>query len=354
MQLYKTGLTLRGDMMWCPLALQLSTYFNCEANCRHCYLRRLNRTWGTDLRPLDIEVLKKQVSNGLKNTTSTNPLAVAIRSKKTIYCGAKSDCYQDAELQYRATFRALSEVLLPAGFTVVIATMFTKNLLRDYDLFKRYRNQIIIMPIVSPGLEKDWSILERERTTHPLERLEAAAFWQKEGFKVGINGEPYIGGFHTIEEFERVCVLISELGIKSYNIYNLHANDYNLKAMHDGGIDIEKVWEENQDANWKKTLQKLIQIAQKYDIVLGCPDFVNAGEYSEKVNTCCGFDVPNPCTFNLITWKKLRARGMSDEQIIECTWDGVGDKEEGRRLLAGGVKELYTLDDIKRDDGKLI
>lgn len=354
MQLYKTGLTIRGDFYYCPLALQLSTYFNCEANCAHCYLRRLNRTWGEDLRPLDIDVLKKQVENGLKNIVSNTPLSCAIRQKKAIYLGAKSDPYQRAELEHRATYRALKEVLLPAGFTVVIATMFTENLLRDYDLFKQYQNQIIIMPIVSPGLEKDWEILERKNTTPPLERLQAAAFWQKEGFKVGVNGEPYIGGFHTIEDFRRVCEILSELGIKSYNTYNLHFNDLNAKAMYEVGIDIEKVWEENQDARWKITLQKLIQISKEYNITLGCPDFVNSGEFIENANTCCGFDVPNPCTFNLITWKKLRQKGLSDEEILKQTWDGVGNYNEGVELLKGQRKDLFTLNDVIKEDYKLL
>jgi len=232
--------------------------------------------------------------------------------------------------------------------------MFTDNVVEDAELLERYKSQVTLMPIVSPGLERDWEVLERRATTNPMRRLAQARNWADRGFRVGINGEPFIPGFHTVADFARVIQLICDYGLKSYNTYNLHLNDWNAKAMYQAGVDIERVWEMNQDGPWRDILQELISIAAAAGVVLGCPDFVNSGGYAEPVNTCCGFDVPNPCTFNLITWKKLRARGMSDEQIIECTWDGVGDKEEGRRLLAGGVKELYTLDDIKRDDGKLI
>lgn len=348
MKQYQTGLTLRGDHYYCPLALQLSTYWNCEAGCRHCYLRRLNRTWGEDLRPLNIDVLKRQVDNAL-NKCSNSSLGRAIHSKKTIYLGAKSDPYQSAELTYFSTRRSLEEVLLPAGFTVVIATMFTDNLYRDEDLFLKYKDQIIIMPIVSPGLEKDWIVLERQKTSHPYHRLEAACHFQSLGFKVGVNGEPYIGGFHSIDDFKKVCTTLFDFGLPSYNTYNLHFNDWNAKQMHEGGIDIEKVWEENQDYKWGKVLPQMIQIAQQYKLVLGCPDFVNSGEYCEPVNTCCGIDVPNPCTFNLIHWKKMKIMNpsISDQEIIDRSWDGVGDLKYGMELLKGNIHDLFSLKDIK-------
>lgn len=352
-RLLKSGLSLRGDHYYCPLALQLSTYWNCEPRCAHCYLRRLNRTWGEDLRPLSILDFERQILRGIDNANPRTPLGHAIRQRKTVYIGAKSDPYQPAERVHRATRNAL-RILLSHGFSVVIATMFTENVWYDMELIERYASQVTLMPIVSPGMDRDWEILERQQTTRPGKRLADAANWAGRGLTVGINGEPFIPGFHTVGEFARVIRLIRNYGLKSYNTYNLHLNDWNAKAMYQVGVDIERVWEMNQDRPWRDILQELISIAGAAGVVLGCPDFVNSGEYAEPVNTCCGFDVPNPCTFNLITWKKLRARGMSDEQIIDCTWDGVGDKEEGRRLLAGGVKELYTLDDIKRDDGKLI
>jgi hypothetical protein len=164
---------------------------------------------------------------------------------------------------------------------------------------------------------------------------------------VGINGEPFIPGFHTVADFKRVVSLVRAFGIKSYNSYNLHFNDWNAKEMNAVGVDIEKVWEGNQDENWRPILKQLIKIASDAGVVLGCPDFVNSGKYVESSNTCCGIEVPNPCRFNFITWKKLRFQGVSDEDILQQTWDGVGDFEYGKKLIKGEVKDLYTLDDIE-------
>ncbi len=344
--LLKTGLTLRGDHWYCPLALQLSTYWSCENACRHCYLRRLNRTWGNDLRPLDVDLLLNQVKNGVKNPNPKSPLAAAIAARKTVYLGAKSDPYQPAEQKYGVTRKAL-QILLHYGFSVVIATKYTSYLERDRKLFEKYQPQVIIMPIISPGLERDWTELEKEGTTNPIARFADAQVWQNRGFKVGINGEPFIPGFHTVDEFKRAIGMVRAFGIKSYNTYNLHFNDWNAKEMNAAGIDVEAVWEGNQDKAWRPVLQELIEIAKEFKVVLGCPDFVNSGSYVEESNTCCGIDVPNPCTFNFIHWKKLRKAGHSDKDIIDMTWDGVGDLEYGKKLIKGEVKDLYTLDDIK-------
>jgi DNA repair photolyase len=345
MRKLKTALTLRGDHYYCPLALQLSTYWNCENECNHCYLRRMNRTWGNDLRPLDIEILEKQVYNA-KNYSGKNPLKIAVKNKKTIYLGAKSDAYQNAEKKYKVTRKAL-RILLEEGYSIVIATMFTDNVYDDMELLLEFKNQVILMPIVSPGLDKDWEILEKKATTRPIKRIKAAADFQKQGFQIGINGEPFIPGFHTIKEFSYILDLLKEYNLKNYNTYNLHLNDWNAKKMFNAGIDIEKVWKNNKDNEWRRILFKLIKIAELKGIILGCPDFVNSGKYVESVNTCCGINVPNPCTFNLINWKKMKKAGMDDEKIIEKSWDGVGNKEYGKKLLLGEIKELYSLKDIK-------
>jgi DNA repair photolyase len=344
-KLLKTGLSVRSDYYYCPLAFQLNTYWNCENSCSHCFLRRLNRTWGTDLRPLDVDLLLDVVKRGIVNENPRSPLAVALAKRKTIYVGSKSDPYQPAEMQYGVTRKAL-RILLHYGFSIVIATKFTLNLERDRNIFEKYKPQVTIMPIVSPGINKDWADLEHRGTTHPLIRIEHAKKWQNWGFNVGINGEPYIPGYHTLEDFQHVCRLLSDAGIKSYNTYNLHMNDWNAKQMHAAGLDIERIWHANQDNVWRGILLNLIKIAKGYKIELGCPDFVNSGEYQETANTCCGINVPNPCTFNVINWKKIKQKGISDERILKRTWDGVGSLEYGQRLLAGELKNVYSLKDI--------
>lgn len=339
-------MTLRGDHYFCPLALQLSTYWNCENACHHCYLRRLNRTWGADLRPLDIAVLEKQLA-AAANSSGGSPLHTAIQKHKAIYVGAKSDPYQNAEREYHVTRRAL-QLLLHYRFPVVIATQFTANLMDDMDWMSRdrYRELITILPIVSPGMEKDWDLLEKRGTTPPADRLRHAKQFLEAGFNVGVNGEPFIPGFHTVEDFRRTVAAVRAAGIPSYNTYNLHFNDLVAKNLNSIGLDIAAIWEGNQDEPWRETLGQLIEVSRQEGIRLGMPDWVNSGDFAETANTCCGVNVSNPCTFNYPTWKRLKAQGLSDADVLAQSWDGVGNLEYGAQLLKGEVDGMYSLNDI--------
>jgi len=346
MERLKTGINIRGDYFYCPLAFQLNTYWNCEARCRHCYLRRLNRTWGQELKPLDVDHFEKDLDRILRGK-GQSMLALGIKARKTLYVGSKADAYQDAELKHGVTREAL-RIVLERGFSVVIATMYSANLKRDEDLFLRYPKQVTIMPIISPGFERDWEVLERRKTTHPGDRLLDATMWKKKGINVGINGEPFIPGFHTEADFKFMCETLRLAGLDSYNTYNLHMNDWNAKEMVAAGIDIEKVWHGNQDKSWAVTLEKLIGIAARENIRLGMPDFVNSGwGHKEQRNTCCGMDVPNPCTFTVINWKRMIQDGVPRDQVLKKSWDGIGDWKAGLDLFHGKTAGLFGLGDIK-------
>lgn len=348
MKKLKNGLSIRGDSYYCPLAFQLDAYWNCEINCAHCFLRKMNRTWGDDLRPLDLELFFKKLHNGVINKDPKSPLSWALKNKKTIRFGNKTDPYQPAEKEHEISHHVL-RYLIQADWSAVIQTKCTQLLYdRDIDLLITGNELFSVMPIISPGLEKDWEILEYKKTTHPLTRLYHCREFMKYNINVGVNGEPFIPGYHTLEDFKNTISELKIFGIKSYNTYHLHFNDVIAKNLHTLGIDIEKIYYMNQDREWKKILVKLIEIAEMNDIILGCPDFVNAGRYQEQSNTCCGLDVPNPCTYNMIYWKKLYMKGEKDPDVLrDRTWDGVGDRELGEKLLRGGDPDYYGLKDIK-------
>ncbi len=348
----KHGLVIRGDSEYCPLSLSYDSYWNCLTNCYHCVFRRLNHIWGKELRPTNPEVFQKKLQNGLKNKTPKSKLAWALKHKKTIRIGNKSDPYQLIELKYKVTQKAI-KILTKLKWSFVIQTRFTKNMimLNRAEIIKS-KKFCVIMPIVSPGLNKDWEIFERKRTTPPLDRLQHLQELKKSGINIGVNGEPFIPGFHTLTDFEDTMKALKSFGIPSYNTYNLHFNDYVAKKLHEHTpVDIEKIWYMNQDKQWKPILQKLIEIAKKYNINLGCPDFVNTGkDYIEPANTCCGVDVPNPCTFNTHHWKKRVQKSclhLSDmySNLLDSSWDGVGDLEKGKQIIKGENPNIYTLKD---------
>ena len=354
----KTGLTLRGDSLYCPLSLSLDAYGNCLNDCYHCYLRRLNHVWGKELKPLDIEILEKQMRNGLFNQSPRSSMAFALKQKKTVRFGNKSDPFQEVEREWKVSEKILL-LFKKLGWSLVIQTMMTEVMMDYEGLIEEMKDLIIIQPIISCGLEKDWEILERKRTTPIDQRISHIEKLKHNGVRVAVNGEPFIPGYHTEKQFEDMLKLLKSSGIGNYNIYSFHFNDFVAKRLNEIGIDIQKIWYFNQDAQWKLILGRLIDLAKKYSIVLGCPDFVNSGpDYVEQTNTCCGIDVSFPTTFNVITWKRRIQNGENPEFVFEDTWDGVGDKELGRKVFDGTSKDMYTLLDTgvldkKKKDGLL-
>lgn len=349
MKNYKTPLSIRGDCLYCPLPFSLDSYWNCLIDCHHCYFRRLNHTWGKDLRPTDPEQVYRRLRNGLKNPNPRSSLAQAIKQRKTIRFGNKTDPFQPVERKHRVSLR-LIRILNKLKWSYVIQTRCTE-LMMEYEkwiLQSSMLKLVTIMPVVSPGLSKDWEILERKKTTHYRMRLKHLKDLKSKSNKlrIGVNGEPFIPGYHTEKDFEKTLKLLKEYGIKSYNTYNFHFNAFVAKRLHAIGIDIEKIWHYNRDQYWKPILQKLLDLSKKYDILLGCPDFVNTGsKWKEMANTCCGINVPNPSYFNTHNWKQYMQIGCKPHEALEATYEGIGDKEKGWQILSGQECDFYTMKD---------
>ena len=130
MKKLKQGLTIRGDSLYCPLAFGLDSYYNCSADCVYCYCRALNHTWGLDFRYLDIDYFKRQILNGLKNPNPKSYLAQAIKQKKTLRFGNKSDPFQPLERKYRVSKQGL-EFLNCLNWEVKIETKF-QDIMLEY------------------------------------------------------------------------------------------------------------------------------------------------------------------------------------------------------------------------------
>lgn len=347
MKYLKSPIGVRGDHLYCPLPVAIDSYWNCLVDCHHCYFRRLNHTWGKELRPARPSEIKKKLVNGLKNKNPKTPLANALAKKKTIRIGNKSDPLQPVEDQYKVTKRIIA-IMTDLSWSFVIQTRFTERLMLYEDLLLRAGRQglVTLLPVMSPGLSKDWRLLEKRITTPPRLRLRHASYFLKKKIPVGFQGEPFIPGFHEPEDFERAVRLLREAGVRRYNTYNFHFNAFVAKRLAEIGVDIERIWFYNQDAQWKPILRRLLEIAKKYDMILGCPDFVNTGpDWYEKANTCCGIDVPNPCTYNTHYWKGYLQEGRSPEDVEGLTWDGVGNRDEGQKIINGRGSKFYTMKD---------
>ena len=348
----KHGLTVRGDSLYCPLPLSLEPYWWCEPNCPHCYFRGLNHVWGSEMRPIDIPSLERKLTAGMRNKNPKTPLAHCLAERKTIRVGNKTDPFQPAEEMYRRSTEAI-ELLCKLRWTFVIQTRFPS---RAWDMnldtllggIPTNRGLVTFLPIISPGAEMDWELLERKRTEPIPQRLATIQKIVQTGIDVGVNGEPFIPGFHTVDMFRDMLKRLKDVGVNRYNTYNFHFTAHVAKRLvaEVPEVDIEKVWEMNQDVNWKPILLQLLAVAEEMDMILGCPDFVNSGsQYKERANTCCGIDVANPCTFNTHYFKRLAQEGLSVEKILQATDDGSGDHEEAVKIITGTSTDMYNLKD---------
>jgi len=205
---------------------------------------------------------------------------------------------------------------------------------------------ITLLPILTVGGDWDRQILEKGITPSIEERLKNVRECIQNKILLGVGGEPFIPGLHTPKMFRDILKQLKSVGVKSYNIYNLHFNDHVAKQLVNIGLDIEKIWYHNQDAQWRPILSKLCEIADRLGIVLGCPDFVNTPHnYTAKSNTCCGISVPNPSRFNTDVWRKLLMKGKRPKWILKKTWEGIGDKEMGEKIVQGKTCKFYTMKD---------
>jgi DNA repair photolyase len=350
MKEYKNALKVRGDSNFCPLSFSIDSYFNCLVDCHHCSFRSINHVWGMDLRPANPEEIRTKLTNGQNNINPKSSLAYCISSKKTIRFGSRSDPFQPAEDEHGVSKRIL-QILCDLDWTFVVQTRFPSRLWKNKALLLENKKLFTFIPVISPGLEKDWETLERSITDPPEVRLKIANRCIQHGINTGVNGEPFIPGYHTEKDFEETLKRLKQYNIPSYNTYNFHFNPYVAKRLNAINVDIERIWYYNQDKQWYPILQKLISLAKKYNILLGCPDFVNSGwGYIEPANTCCGVNVPNGTTFNTHIWKKMIQTGNTTvKKIIEDSWDGVGDYHQGCKIISDRhSKEFYTLNDIKK------
>jgi hypothetical protein len=301
-----------------------------------------------DLRPADPDEVGQKLMNGLKNPNPQTSLAWAMKLKKTLRLGNKTDPYQPAELIHRVS-RRIQLLLVKLNWSYVIQTKFLDNLSEDDEVMSKASELgiLTIMPVITPGAESDREVLERGRTTPIDVRLKLIESWIRRGWNVGVNGEPFIPGYHTPGMFRDMLKRLKAAGVRSYNTYNLHMNDHVAKRFVEIGLDLERIWEHNQDKIWRPIQRDLCNIAAEEGMVLGCPDFVNVNpDWRARSNTCCGITVPNPSRYNAHFWRHLVQKGVDRDGVLAKTWEGIGDKAQGERIVMGdGTCDFFTLRD---------
>jgi len=327
------------------LAFGLDTYYNCVYDCAYCCFLGLAHVWGGDNphRTLDVDWFKRKIVNGLKASRPKSPLAWAIRHRKTLRIGNKYDPLPPQEAELGIT-RQVLEFLRDLGWQVVIQSKNAALLMQYADLLVDMG--AIVMTTITAGGGQDWELLEGRRSPPPGKRLSMLSHLALRGLQTCVVTEPFIPGYHTLSQFESLVTAVKDWGIDRMNVYNLRLNTFVAKRLIEIGLDVEAIWEANQDENWRALLQDLLAIAEGHGAKIGCPDFANAGRFLPTTNTCCGVDVDRPCTFNIINWRKIGLeRGEVKLSDALATYDGVGDYAEGLALFGGVLPDRWHLGD---------
>ena len=343
---YKSPLTIRGDSLYCPLAFGLDSYWQCPYNCLYCFCRALNHTWGNEQRCADPAAVLEQLERGQANPTPRSPLAWAIHNKNTIRFGNKSDPFPPEEAELGVTRNILAG-LQRLNWSIKLETKTIDFLKPDY-LPLLDPDRVIITCTVTCGLNRDRKAFEPIDLPTPEARLRALADAQQLGFQVGVISEPFLPGWHTLEDWDQLLMALQDHQIKRVNVYHAHLNAFVLKRLNElPEIDIEKIYSLNQDVKWKPILHEIIKRTELAGITLGCPDWVNSGSFKHDCNTCCGVNVPVPTRFNFINWKEFGlVWGNIDWEMAQGFWDGVGNLVAGQHAFDGTSSEFYGFRDI--------
>lgn len=352
MKEFKTPIGLRGDMLYCPLPLTLDTWWSMCWDCKHCYFRNMNAVWGADTRKANVEEIERKLANGMRNNTPKSKLAWALAQKKTIRWGNKCDPFPPGAGPDDGLTREVFHILKNLSWSFVLQTKHTDMLYHFEPEMMANKSLMTLLIEISPGWDDDWRRFEPVGLTRHSERLKFVKHAMKMGLAVGVQGEPFIPGLHTVEDFRQTVQELVDAGVKSYNTYNFHLNAYVANSIHKiPGVDIEKIWKMNQDKYWKPILRQLLAVADEEGIILGCPDFVNTGmKWRETANTCCGINVQNPCTWNTHHMKQRLQSGARRGEVLKNCWDFVGDFNEGIAILDGTTKGHYTMKDAEEAD----
>jgi DNA repair photolyase len=339
---YRSGLGVRGDHLYCPLAFGLDLYWGCEFDCSFCFCRGLNRTWGREIRAVDVgELTRKLLSPG----KGTAPEVRCAEMRKTLRLGNKSDWFQpEAEARFGRPALQMLRVLRDAEWSVKVETR--GQLIGEppyFDLIADMKAAVTVSVMI--GGSDDWKKFHPQ-SADPLFLLTVAGEFRRRGHQVSVITEPFLPGYHTTAQFITFLDVVKSVGLDAVNVYNLHLTEFVAKRIYNlPGVDIERIWVENQDDRWGCTLLELIQIAESKGIYLGMPDFVNSGRYLERFNTCCAVAVPNPLRYNYPTFKRhiLRKGSLSLEDLHDM-YEGIGPSPE--ELFADRRIGRYGLHDM--------
>ncbi len=130
--------------------------------------------------------------------------------------------------------RRILEAALPHG---VRFTVLTRSVLpmQDFDLYARYRGQILLMASI-PTLDDGFARITEPKAPPPSARLAMLKKARETGVEVGVVVAPIIVRPGWREDLERVFKAVAEVGPRVVFGETLHARGLNLARLRNAGV----------------------------------------------------------------------------------------------------------------------
>lgn len=160
----------------CPPKYGLNPYTGCGHGCLYCYITGyIPRAF----QPRPKEDLLERIMRDLKKLPKGSVISLS----------NSSDPYTPPEAQLKLTREALS-LILGEGHKVLIVTK-SPLVLRDLDLFTRYKGRVVVQITITTLDEKLASVLE-PNAPKPSARLEAVRRLSRAGIPTGVRLDPIV------------------------------------------------------------------------------------------------------------------------------------------------------------------
>ncbi|MEM0370871.1 MAG: radical SAM protein [Pyrobaculum sp.] len=201
----------KNPLCTCPPKYSLNPYTGCGHRCLYCYI--------TSYIPNAFSPRPKDIGNIIHDLEALPPGALIAMSNS-------SDPYTPPEDRLGYT-RKILETALGRGHYILITTK-SDLVLRDVDLFKKYRDQLAIQITITTLDEELASVLEPGAPT-PWRRLAAVAELARWGISVGVRLDPIVPFLN--DSIEDLVKEVAEAGAKQLVVSTYKAKRDNFKRL---------------------------------------------------------------------------------------------------------------------------
>jgi DNA repair photolyase len=215
-----------------PLAF--NAYKSCSHGCIYCYCPAIFRNKSRvefhneiDQKEKPIERLKDEVSKWK-------------HKKQQVLLSFVGDPYAPEDCKNRYTRKAL-EILLSNGFPVSILSKGGKRILKDLDIFIKYKNKIKVgatLTMITGGDSKHFE----PKAAVPRDRMETLKELHKNGIRTWVSLEPVLDTQATLNLIQKTHSYVDEYKIGRWN----HSKDA------------------SENIDWRKFLYDAVKLLRKY------------------------------------------------------------------------------------------